>query len=320
MDLLRARDGGDGDAAADRGSLTAAVRAAGRFDWRAVSVRAGLLAAIPVAAALALGTVAWSAAAGATMGAGAMLVGIAWRVGGGRPPLAVLATDAAVMSLSTFVGSLTGSMPWLHFGLLAVWALAGGLLVALGNRGGAVGTQAIIAFVVFGRFSQPAGAALGLAGLILAGGFSQVLFLTLVRWPTPLRIQRTATAAAYRVLSGLAVASWDASTLPAAAALDEAQASLASLTLFGDPALMTLRSLVNEGHRLRVELSAIQALMRRAASGPGAEGDATPGGGARRRRPVRGCSRRARRSSISPPARSRATRAPRLSSLPPRPG
>ena len=222
-----------------------------------------MLAAIPVVAVLALGTIAWSAVAGVTMGAGAMLVGIAWRVQGGRPPLVVLTTDALVMALSTFVGSVTGSLVWLHFGLLCLWALSGGLLVGLGNRGGVVGNQAVIAFIVFGRFSQPAGAAAGLAGLVLAGGLAQVLFLSVVRWPTPLRIQRSATAAAYRVLAGLAPASWETSTLPAGTALDEAQSTLASLTLFGDPALMTLRSLVNEGHRMRIELSAIHVLMRR---------------------------------------------------------
>ncbi|HET6870301.1 MAG TPA: FUSC family protein [Solirubrobacteraceae bacterium] len=248
---------------AERGSLAVAVHAAARFDRRAVSVQSGLLAAIPVVAVLTVGTVAWSAVAGVTMAAGAMLVGIAWRVRGGRPPLAVLATDAFAMSFSTFVGCVTGSLPWLHFGLLCVWTLVGGVMVGLGNRGGIVGNQAIIAFVVFGRFSQPADASAALAGLVLAGGLSQVLFLGLVRWPTPLRVQRSATAAAYRKLAGLATASSDTSTLPAATALDEAQSTLATLTLFGDPALMTLRSLVNEGHRMRIELSAIHVLMRR---------------------------------------------------------
>jgi Fusaric acid resistance protein-like len=262
MDLVKPPHSGDGPSS-PRGALTVAVRDAARFDRRAVSVQAGLLAAIPVVAVLAIGTVAWSAVAGVTMGAGAMLVGTAWRVGGGRPPLAMLATDAAVMSLSTFVGSVTGSISWLHLGVLFVWALAGGLLVSLGNRGGAVGTQAIIAFVVFGRFSQPADASLGLAALVLAGGWTQVLFQSIVRWPTPLRAQRAATANAYRVLSSLATASSETSTLPAATALDEAQASLSSFTLFGDPALMTLRSLVNEGHRMRVGLAAIHSLLRR---------------------------------------------------------
>jgi uncharacterized membrane protein YccC len=271
MDLARFRRSRNGTPP-EHGSLAAAVRDAARFDRRATSARAGLQAAIPVVAVLALGTVAWSAVAGVTMGAGAMLVGIAWRVRGGRPPLALLATDATLMSLSTFVGCVTGSSPWLHFALLCVWTLIGGLLVGLGNRGAVVGNQAIIAFVVFGRFSQPAAASAGLAGLVLAGGLSQVLFLSVVRWPTPLRMQRAATAAAYRVLSGLATASWETSTVPAGTALDEAQATLSSLTLFGDPALLTLRSLVNEGHRIRIELSAIHALMRRQAA-PARPGD-----------------------------------------------
>ncbi|HTP18047.1 MAG TPA: FUSC family protein [Solirubrobacteraceae bacterium] len=263
----------DNGSSPEPGALSVAVRDALNFDRRAVSIQGGLLAAIPVAAVLALGTIAWSSVAGVTMGAGAMLVGIAWRIAGGRPPLALLATDATVMAMSTFVGCLTGSIPWLHFGLLGVWALAGGLLVALGNRGGVIGTQAMIAFVVFGRFSQPAAASLALAGLVLAGGFAQVIFQAVVCWPTPMRWQRTATANAYRALAGLARGSVDTSTLPVAQAFDQAQASLSSLTLFGDPALMTLRSLVNEGLRMRVQLSTIHALMSRL---QGAEGD---GGG-----------------------------------------
>src|SRR5207302_8454677 len=117
---------------------------------------------------LAIGSVAWDPVAGVTMGAGAMLVGVAWRVRGGRPPLALLATDAFVMALSTFVGSVTGSVSWLHLAVVFVWCLTAGLLVSLGNRGGVIGTQAIIAVVVFGRFSQPAAESAALAGLVLA--------------------------------------------------------------------------------------------------------------------------------------------------------
>jgi uncharacterized membrane protein YccC len=253
----------DKESSAGPGALTVAIRDAARFERRELDVASGLLAAIPVAAVLAIGSLAWSAVAGVTMGAGAMLIGTAWRVGGGRPPLVVLAIDATLMSLSTFVGSVTGSASWLHLVLLVVWSLAGGLMVPLGNRGGVVGTQAIIAFVVFGRFSQPADAAVALAGLVLAGGLAQVVFLTIVRCPPPLRGQRAATAAGYLELSDLATASSDTSTLPAATALDQAEATLSSPTLFGDPAVMTLRSLVTEGRRIRVELAAIHLLMRR---------------------------------------------------------
>ena len=254
------------------------MRAAGNFDRTAVSARGGLVAAIPVAGMLTLGTVAWDPVAGVTMGAGAMLVGVAWRIRGGRPPLGVLTADAFAMSLATFVGCVTGSVPWLHIIVLAVWSLLAGLLVSLGNRGGVIGTQAIIAAVVYGRFSQPAAAAAALAGLVLAGGGAQVLFLSVVRWGGALQGQRTATAGAYRALSELAAGSPATSALPAGAALDDAQSTLASLSLFGDPALMTLRSLVSEGLRVRVALSAIHALMGRRADAPGADPLREPAG------------------------------------------
>ena len=265
------RDNSERSAAA----VTEAVRAAARFDWSMVSVDAGLLAAIPVVAVLGGGIALGDPVPGVTAGAGAMLVGIAWRTTGGRPPLALMATDALVMALSTFVGCVTGSVSWLHIAVLCVWSLMGGLLVGLGNRGGVVGTQAIIAVVVFGRFSEPVLPALGLAAGVLTGGLAQVVFLSIVRWPLPLRGQRAATAAAYRALSELAAAPDDASTLPAAAALDDAEASLASPTMFGDAAVMTLRSLVSEGYRMRVQLLSIHALFRRReASAAGEDDDA----------------------------------------------
>ena len=267
------RRNSDGGSPAQPAALKVAVREAARFDRRAVSAQAGLLAAIPVVAVLGGGIAGGDPVAGVTMGAGAMLVGIAWRTGGGRPPLALMATDAAVMATSTFVGCVTGSLSGLHLAVLCAWSLMGGLLVGVGNRGAVLGTQAIIAVVVFGRFSQPPLAALGLAGLVLAGGAAQVLFLSVVRWPGPLRTQRAATAAAYRALSRVAGGGAEVSTLPAAAALDEAGAGLSSPALFGDPALMTLRSLVNEGHRMRVQLSAIHALRRQQRTGSVDPGD-----------------------------------------------
>jgi uncharacterized membrane protein YccC len=273
MDLRRRSQRNSSGSAPQLAAVGEAVREATRFERRSVSLEAGLLAAIPVTAVLGVPTAAGDPVAGVTMGAGAMLVGVAWRTRGGRPPLALMATDATLMAASTFVGCVTGSIVWLHLALLFVWALTAGLLFSLGNRGGLIGTQSIIAFVVFGRFSQPVPESLGLAGLVLAGGLAQVVFLSVVRWPPPLRLQRVAVAAAYRQLAALATAGPQASTLPAATALDDAQASLSSLTLFGDPALMTLRSLVNEGRRMRIQLSAIHSLVRRRPAGSTADAE-----------------------------------------------
>lgn len=264
------------ESTSEPGPVATAVRAAARFDSSAVSARAGLLAAIPLVAVLGGGIAAGDTVAGLTMGAGALLVGIAWRTGGGRAPLALMATDAVVMATATFLGAVTGSVEWLHVAVLCVWSLMAGLLVSVGRRGAVIGTQAIIAAVVFGRFSQPAPEALGLAGLVLAGGCSQVLLVALVRWPLPLRDQRAATAAAYRALARLASAPREGTTPPVGAPLDEAQATLASPALFADPALITLRGLVNEGYRMRVQLSAIRGLLGRAQDGAPGPDDAAP--------------------------------------------
>src|SRR5438309_660443 len=114
------------EAAADHASsepaaLAQAVRAAARFDRNAASVGGGLLAAIPVTALLGGGLALGQPVAAVTMAAGAMLVGIAWRTSGGRPPLALMATDAAVMAFSTFIGCVTGAHLWIHVALLCLW-------------------------------------------------------------------------------------------------------------------------------------------------------------------------------------------------------
>ena len=61
MDLRRYRRPRDGSSP-QPGTLTVAVREAARFDRRAVSTSAGLLAAIPVVSMVALGSVAVSVA------------------------------------------------------------------------------------------------------------------------------------------------------------------------------------------------------------------------------------------------------------------
>jgi uncharacterized membrane protein YccC len=213
-----------------------------------------------VLAVLAAGTLAGDTVAAVTMGAGAMLVGVAWRTGGGIPPVAAMAADAAVMGLATFAGSATGQVRWLHIVVLVVWSYAAGLIVAVGRRGAIVGTQAIIAFVVFGRFAQPAPAAAGLAALVIFGGAVQVVFCALFGGPSALRIQRSAVAEAYRRLAALTLDP-DARSADAGAALDEAELRVTSPALLGDAATMTLLSLVQEGRRMRLELAATALLL-----------------------------------------------------------
>src|ERR1700677_827183 len=174
-----------------------------------------------------------------------------------------MALDSLMMGLATFVGCVSGSVFWIHLIVLAALALGAGLLVGVGKRGGVIGTQMVIAAVVFGRFSEPLGEAAGLAGLVVSGGLAQVLFQAVVRWPPPLRAQRAATAAGYRALSTLATGGPEDSGLPAATQFDVARDGLSAPALLGDPAITTLRTLVDEGYRIRVTLTAIQTVLAR---------------------------------------------------------
>jgi uncharacterized membrane protein YccC len=252
-------------------AVDTALREATRFDRSAVSVTGGLITAVPLTACFGVAIAAGDPVAAATMGAGAMLVGVAWRVSSERPPVMLLSVDALLMALATFLGSVSGSRLWLHLLVLFVWSLAAGLLVAVGRRGAVVGTQAVIGIVVFGRFSQPLPGALGLAGLVLAGGLAMTLFAAVVRWPSPLRLQRRAVAAALQALAEVALSPSDSSTLPAAARLDEARAALSSPALFGDPAILTLRGLIDEAARIRTELRVIHVLLTQGLTGDPSE-------------------------------------------------
>ena len=138
--------------------VSQAVRQAAVVERGRVSLRAGVVAAIPVAGMLALGTAVGSPTAAVTMGVGAMLVGVAWRAGGPLvPPIGTMTAAAAALAIASLCGSLTGRWPWLHLTVLALFCLVAGAATALGRRGTVPGTQALIAFIVFGRFPSRSG-------------------------------------------------------------------------------------------------------------------------------------------------------------------
>jgi uncharacterized membrane protein YccC len=239
------------------GAAGRAIRTATRVDRAGVSLRAGLIAAVPVAGGLVLGTAAGRPVAAVTIGVGAMLAGVAWRAGGpAQPPIATMVAAAGALSLATVAGTVTGTWPWLHLVLLAVFCLVAGLLSALGRRGAVVGTQSVIAFVVFGRFPQPLGPALVLVGLVALGAGLQIAFAKAVASPPAWRRQRGAVADAYERLAELARFP-QRSSLAAATALDLAEAQLTAPALLGDPGVIALSDLVAEGRRLRLSVAVL---------------------------------------------------------------
>lgn len=235
-----------------------AFKQAGRFDRAHVSARAGLIAAIPVVAMLSLGTALNSPSAAVTMGVGAMLTGVAWRAGDGPliPPIGTMAGAATALGVATLTGTLSGRWPWLHLLLLVIFCLVAGIATSLGRRGVVVGTQSMIAFIVFGRFPENLPNALALTGLVLAGGAVQTLFAATVAVPLAWRRQRDALAAAYRSLAEFRVDT-SPSAGASAAALDAADQALAAPALFADPERGALTGLVGEGRRIRLELIAL---------------------------------------------------------------
>jgi uncharacterized membrane protein YccC len=251
-------------------TLSTAARDAFQFNRSALSPVAGLLAVIPIVGLLGGLVAVGQPVEGVTAAVGAMFVGIAWRINGGRPPFAVMATDALMMAVATLAGCLTGQIVWLHLVVLAVFSLNAGLLAGLGRSAGIVGFQSLLAVIVFGRFTEPLGPAAGIAGLVAAGGLIQMAFQAIVRWPPPLLVQRRATAKAYRELAQLALGDAQTPAAPAAEALDEAGTMLSGGTLFGSSAIAPLRSLINEGRRARIAITALNGLAGRFAGSPDA--------------------------------------------------
>jgi uncharacterized membrane protein YccC len=238
-----------------------AFRAAGRFDRAKISARAGVVAAIPVAAMMAIGTAAGSPAAAVTMGVGAMLSGVAWRAGDGPlvPPLGTMMGASLALGTTAFAGMLSGRWPWLHLLLLVIFCLIAGTAACLGRRGIVVGTQSLIGFIVFGRFPENLPHAAALTGLVLAGGGAQTLFAAVVAVPLAWRRQRDALAEAYRTLA--AFTDEVTSSMPLATALDAADQVLATPALFADPDRHALADLVSEGRRIRLELIGFTTLL-----------------------------------------------------------
>ncbi len=245
-----------------------ALRSAARLDRAQISSRVGAIAALPVTAMLALGIAAGRPAAAVTMAVGAMLAGVAWRAGGeASHPLATMTAAAGGLVVATICGTLTGRWPWLHLGVLTVFCLGAGVLSALGRRGSVVGTQSVIAFIVFGRFPEAPPEAFELAGLIVVGAAAQIGCAALVALPPTWRAQRRAVADAYERLAEVAAAP-GASTLAAGAALELAERRISGPALLADPAVIALSNLVQEGWRIRLSLAVIGAAVARDPADP----------------------------------------------------
>ena len=255
-----------------------ASRDALRVELSLVTPVVGAIAAVPVFGLFALGLALGSVRAAITMAIGANLIVVVSLIGGLRLPIAVALLDALGLGVAAFLGSVTGPLPWLHVATMVAWCFAAGLLVALGQVQGVVGTQSVIAFVVLGRFAGPPAAAAQVALFVVVGALAGACSLLVLRLPPSLRHQRSLVAGAFDSLAEFARSEPRRPAAGAATRADAAEAMLSTPVLFGRDDTAVLRSILDEARRARVELSTLAGLRARLGEpGPGVLGDAADG-------------------------------------------
>jgi uncharacterized membrane protein YccC len=253
------------------GVTNAALRESIRVDLARISPWGGALRAIPVVALVAFGLGIGSARTALTFGIGANLVAVVSLVGTTRVAMSVVAFDVVGLGCASFVGAATAFDTPLHLAVLAVWCFAAGMLVVFGLGPATAGVQSIIAFVVFGRFSDGPAAALSLGALVASGAAVEGLALLALRLPTTSRAQRARLALAYQRLS---ILSEEAGSNAGEVAVD---LDSAAQLIGGDTAVEAghdvsrLQSLVDEARRIRLELIAVAGLRRRLERGANTE-------------------------------------------------
>jgi uncharacterized membrane protein YccC len=243
------------------------LRSSLQVDLSLLSPVAGAITALPVVAVFVLGITLLNTRAAVAMAIGANLIAIVSLVGAPRFPIRLALLDAAGMGFSVFVGAMTVGYPWLHVMILVPWCFGAGMLVALGQTQATVGTQAVIAYLVLGRFAGPPLASLRLSLLVVAGALIEVLALIVLRLPPSLRYQRNRLADAFEAVAELARRDPRRSALDVVTTLDSAERALSSPALFGRSDVRDLRAALDQLRRVRLELTTLAGLRARSSGG-----------------------------------------------------
>ena len=253
------------------GNTRRALQAAFEVNLRSLAPVRGIITAIPVVVVFAVGLALHNPRAAITMAVGANLVAVVSLVGAPRLPLRLALLDAVALGLSVFFGTLTGAHPWLHTALLVPWCFAAGMAVIYGQTQAVLGSQAIVAYLVLGRFSGSALTALHLGLLVTLGAIVEVAALVVLRLPPTLRYQRAMVATALSNLALYATTPAEESAFGVLSSVDAAQRVLSPLPLFGRSDDRDLRAIVDQARRARLDFTTLAGLRSRLA-----EIDSTP--------------------------------------------
>lgn len=247
------------------GNTRRALGAAFEVNLRSLAPVRGLITAVPVVVVFAVGLALHNPRAAITMAVGANLVAVVSLVGAPKLPLRLALLDAVALGLSVFFGTLTGAQPWLHTALLVPWCFVAGMAVIYGQTQAVLGTQAIVAYVVLGRFSGSALTALHLGLLVTLGAIVEVAALVVLRLPPTLRYQRAMVATALGNLALYATTPAEESAIGVLASIDAAQRVLSPLPLFGRSDDRDLRAIVDQARRARLDFTTLAGLRARLA-------------------------------------------------------
>ncbi|MDA8298268.1 MAG: FUSC family protein [Actinomycetota bacterium] len=245
------------------GALRAPLAEVVRFAPSAFAPLPAARVAVAIVVALGIGFGAGSSAAAATMAAGALLAGIPTVVTPRRPSIAGVLAVTAAMALSVFVGSVTGDLGWVHTAILIPWCGAAGLLMGQPAPATSVGSQAVAAMIVFGRFAEPPLGAAQLTGYVVAGSAIAIAVLGMTRAPLSGKDQRAALATVLDALATLATSQGGRRSGVAAAEAIEAAEGLLERQLGDLEQQQRLRSLLAVCGRIRLALLGIDGLERR---------------------------------------------------------
>lgn len=246
--------------------LRQAFRSSLKVDLRLIAPVTGAVTAFPVIAIFAVGLAVGNNRAAISMAIGANLVAIASLVGAPRLPVRLAIFDALALGISVFVGTVTGPYAWLHIAVLIPWCFGAGMLVALGPIESVIGTHAIIAFVVLGRFAGSPLEAVHLGLLAMVGALVEILALLVLRLPPSLRYQRRQLADAFDSLATLTERDPTVATSDVALELDRCEQIVSAATLFDRTDAQDLRSILDQAQRMRLELTTVAGLRARLSS------------------------------------------------------
>jgi uncharacterized membrane protein YccC len=230
------------------------------IDLSLLSPIAGAITALPVALVFAIGLAFGTDTGAIAMAVGANLIAIASLVGAPRLSLRIALLDALLLSVAVFIGTLSDAHSWLHFVLLIPWCFGAGMLEVFGQTSAIVGSQAVIAYIVLGRFSGSTVFAFHFALLVALGAVVEVLALVVLRLPSSLRYQRSRLALCFDALGRLALQDPLGSATTTLALLDDTERLLDAPALFGRSDVRELRATFDQAKRLRLEITTLAGL------------------------------------------------------------